>query len=343
MLLLLATLALCFFSAFLVTEYFLPFLISRMKKRNIFGVDMNKPSKPKVAEMGGICVWLGFSTGIIASIFVFSYIGWIQIDLTLLLAGFSTIAMVGFLGLIDDIVGWKNGIRQWQHALIPVFAALPLMAVNVTNPPIPLPFIGFLPAELQIPFIGAVSFGLFYSLILVPIGVTGASNAANMLAGLNGLEAGMGAIISTTFAIIAILQGKIEAAIVAVAMLGALIAFLRYNWHPAKVFGGDSLTLMIGASFATAAILGDMEKIGVMLLAIYFLELVLKARFFMQKESFGIPQKNGILKAPGYTASITHIVMRAGKFTEKQVVKIILILQAAICLVVLSLSYLKLF
>lgn len=343
MLLLLATLALCSFSALFVTNYFLPLFVLRMKKRGIVGIDMNKFSRPRVSEMGGICVWLGFSTGIIASIFVFSYLGWVKIDLTFLLAGFSTIAMVGFLGLIDDIVGWKNGIRQWQHALIPVFAALPLMAVNVTNPPISLPFLGFMPAEFQLPLVGAVSFGLFYSLILVPIGVTGASNAANMLAGLNGLEAGMGAIISLAFAAIAIMQGKIEAAIIAAAMLGALIAFLRYNWFPAKVFGGDSLTLMIGASFATAAILGDMEKIGVMLLAIYFIELVLKGRFWMQKESFGIPQKNGILKAPGYTASITHVVMRAGKFTEKQVVEIILLAQTAICIIVFSLSYLKLF
>ncbi len=338
-----ATLLLCFFSAFLVTNYFLPFLISRMRKRGIVGIDMNKLSKPKVVEMGGICVWLGFSTGILASIFVFSYLKWIEISLTFLLAGFGTIAMVGFLGVIADLVGWKNGIRQWQHALIPVFAALPLMAVKISNPPILLPFVGFVPAEYFIPFVGVVSFGLVYSLIFVPVGVTGASNATNMLAGLNGLEAGLGAIISATMMAIALSQGKIEAAIVSIAMLGALVAFLRFNWFPAKVFGGDSLTLMIGASIATAAILGDMEKIGVLLMAIYFVELVLKIRFNMQREGFGIPTKSGVLKAPNYTSSVTHVIMRMGRFTEKQVVARILLLQVAVSLLVFSLSYFKLF
>lgn len=338
-----ATLLLCLVSAFFVTNYFMPLLISRMKKRGIVGIDMNKFNKPKIAEMGGICVWLGFSTGILASIFVFSYLKWIEINLTFLLAGFATIAMVGFLGVIDDLVGWKNGIRQWQHALIPVFAALPLMAVKVTNPPIFLPFIGFVPLEYQIPFLGAVSFGLIYSLIFVPIGVTGASNAANMLAGLNGLEAGLGAIISITMGVIAVTQGQVEAAIVSIAMLGALLAFLRFNWFPAKVFGGDSLTLMIGASIATVAILGNMEKIGVLLMAIYFIELFLKSRFRMQKEGFGIPTKSGVLKAPPYTSSITRLVMRLGRFRETQVVAIILLIQTLVSVTVFSFSYFKLF
>jgi len=342
--LLIATLLLCFAAALLVTNYFLPFLISRMRKRNIVGIDMNKFKKPKIAEMGGIGVWLGFSTGILAAIFVFSYLHWIEVDLTVLLAGFATVSMVGFLGVVDDLVGWRNGIRQWQHALIPIFAALPLMAVKIANPPILLPFIGFVPAEYQLPFLGiSVSFGLIYSLIFVPIGVTGASNAANMLAGLNGLEAGLGIIITGTLAAIALSQGQIEAAIVAVAMLGALIAFLRFNWFPAKVFGGDSLTLMIGASIAATAILGDMEKIGVLLMAIYFAELFLKGRFRMQKHGFGIPSRKGILKAPGYTSSITHVIMGLGKFTEKKVVIIILGMQAIVSLLVFSFSYFKLF
>ena len=341
--LVIASLLLSFFLAFLVTTKVLPFMILRMKARRITGIDVNKYEKPKVAEMGGICVWLGFSAGIIASIFVFSYLKWIEIDLTFLLAGFTTTVMVGFLGVIDDLIGWKTGIRQWQHALIPVFAALPLMAIKASNPPIMLPFYGFVPAEYVIPFVGVVSFGLIYSLIFVPVGVTGASNAANMLAGLNGLEAGLGAIISATMLAVALTQGKMEAAIVSIAMLGALIAFLRFNWYPARVFGGDSLTLMIGASIATSAILGNIEKIGVLLLAIYFVELALKMRFNMQKEGFGIPAKDGTLHAPKQIASVTHIVMRMGNFTEKRIVEIILAMQAAVSIFVFSMSYFKLF
>ena len=344
MLALCATLLLCFAAAFLLTRRVMPFLIARMRLRGIVGIDMNKPGKKKVAEMGGVGVWIGFTTGILISIFVFTYLHLIELNLTFLLAGYATIAMVGFLGVIDDLVGWRDGIRQWQHALVPLFAALPLMAIKISNPPIKLPFFGFLPGEYLLPIAGTVSFGIIYSLFFVPVGVTGASNAANMLAGLNGLEAGLGIIINATLLAIALQLGLVEAAVIAAAMLGALAAFLIFNWHPAKIFGGDSLTLMIGAGIATVSIIGNIEKIGVLLMGLYFIELFLKARFRMQRQSFGVPRKDGTLAAPpGKAASITHLIMRRGKFTEKQVVCIILMMQALLSLAVFSVSSLKLF
>ncbi len=344
MLALIVTLIVSFIAAFAVTNRTMPFWIVRMQQRKITGVDVNKFNKPKIAEMGGVVVWLGFSTGIIFAIFCSTYLHSIELNLTFLLAGFTTIAMVGFLGVIDDLIGWKKGIRQWQHALIPLFAALPLMAVKISNPPIKLPLFGFVPAEYILPFFGVVSFGIIYSLFFVPIGVTGASNAANMLAGLNSLEAGLGSIILATLAAIAFNSAQIEALVVSIAMLGALLAFLRFNWFPAKIFGGDALTLMIGAGIATISIIGNIEKIGVLLMALYFIELFLKGRFKMQREGFGVPQRDGTIRAPpGKAASLTHFVMRLDKFTEKQVVSIILLMQLAISFIVFSLSYFGLF
>ncbi|MDD5163579.1 MAG: hypothetical protein PHD95_05215 [Candidatus ainarchaeum sp.] len=329
-------------ASFLITNYVLPLWIERMKKRGMTGKDLNKAGRPEIAELGGIPVWLGISFAIMLAIFFSTYLHWIEFNLTYLLAGFATIFLVCFLGVIDDLIGWKDGIRQWQHALIPLFAALPLMAIKIGNPAIKIPFLGLLPNEFLIPFFGLVSFGVVYSLFLVPIGVTGASNATNMLAGLNGLEAGLGAIIALTLLIISFLYGQIESTIIAAAMLGALIAFLRYNWFPARVFGGDSLTLMIGAGIATIVILGNMEKIGVLLMALFFVELLLKARYKMQVESFGIPQKNGILKAPGKkSGSLTHVIMKLGNFNEKQVVIRILAIQAAISIIVFAMFLLK--
>ena len=337
------SLALSFVCSFAIAYKVVPFIIERMKIRGICGRDMNKLQDLKVPELGGIGVLLGFSGGILAAIFMFSYLSGILLNLTLLLAGFSTVILVGFLGVIDDLIGWKDGIRQWQHALIPVFAALPLMVVKVSNPPIMIPLFGVAPAEYLLPVIGVVSFGIIYSLILVPIGVTGASNATNMLAGLNGLEAGLGAIIAATLLAVSILEGRIESAVIAAAMLGSLIAFLKFNWFPAKVFGGDSLTLMIGAGIATIVILGNMEKIGVMLMALYFVELVLKGRHKFQLEGFGVPTKEGLLQAPAKVSSLTHVVMRQGKFTEKQVVLTLLSMQAAISVLVFVVYYFKLF
>lgn len=312
--------ALTAFLSFLVCTAVTPFMIRRMKERGLVGRDMNKITKPKIPEMGGIGVIFGFCFGVMAAIFAFTYLNLISFNMTVLLAGFSTIALVGFLGIVDDIVGWKRGIEQWQHALVPLFAALPIMALNV----------GF--DTMLLPVVGVVSLGAWYSLIVVPIGVTGASNAFNMLAGLNGLETGLGILTSGTLLVIAFFYGSPEAAILLAAVLGALIAFLRFNWFPAKVFPGDSLTLMIGATLAAACIVGNMEKLGVIIMSLFFVELVLKARNRLKSECFGLPQKDGTLKAPARIGSLTHVVMRMGKFTEKQVVSIILGMQFLVCI-----------
>lgn len=311
-------LVLAVIASFAVTYMIIPFFIFRMHFRKLTGKDMNKLQKPEIAEMGGIPVIFGFAFAIMAAIFCFTYLGFAELNLTALLAAFATVILIGFLGVVDDLIGWKKGIRQWQHALVPVFAALPLMALNVGT------------TEMYIPFLGAFSFGIFYSLILVPVGVTGASNATNMLAGMNGLEAGLGIIISASAMVIAVFYGAIESAIIMAAMLGALIAFLRFNWHPAKIFPGDSLTLMVGASLAAAAIIGNMEKIAILLMILFFIELGFKARHRFQSECFGIPQKDGTLKARPEGGSLTQWVMRRGRFTEKQVVLIILGMQVVV-------------
>ncbi|RLG69392.1 MAG: hypothetical protein DRO07_02410 [Candidatus Iainarchaeum archaeon] len=325
--------ALVFLSSFFLTFASLPFLITRLRKRGLFGIDMNKYSKPKVPELGGISLVLGFSSGVMLAIFLHTYLHLIKLDLTVLLAAFSTIILIAFIGLVDDLIGWKQGIKQWQHALLPLFAALPLMAVKIDNPAIHIPFIGPLPETVFLPVFGSISFGIIYSLILVPIGITGASNATNMLAGLNGLEAGLISLILATLTAASFITNEMEAFIVALALLGAFIAFLRFNWYPARIFGGDTLTLMGGAGIASIVIIGDMEKLGVFLMLLYFIELLLKARTRFKAESFGIPQKDGTLKAPKQIGSLTHVVMRLGRFTEKQVVSILLAMQAIVCVI----------
>jgi UDP-N-acetylglucosamine--dolichyl-phosphate N-acetylglucosaminephosphotransferase len=324
-----------FITVFILT----PKVIEIMKKQGFAGKDMNKYSKPLVAELGGVPIFLGFSFGAITAIFFSTYLGF-KLDILPFLAGMLTIILMGFIGTIDDIIGWKKGIRQWQHALFPIIAALPLMAVNVNNPPISIPFLHMLPNELIL-FGITISFGLIYSLIFVPIGVTGASNATNMLAGLNGLEAGLSSLILGTLALLSILSGKPEAAVFALAMLGALIAFLKYNWFPAKIFGGDGLTLMAGATIAVVSILGDMEKAGVLLLGMFFVELYLKSKTKFQGECFGMPQKNGLLLSPKNKQSLTHYFMAISPAKEPIVVTRILFTQLIICILTLVLVFLN--
>ncbi len=325
------SIAAVFALSFAITYAITPVMIRKMAARGITGKDMNKLARPEVAEMGGISILLGVSLGIITATFISTYLGYLKADLAILFASFLTIILVGFIGVIDDLIGWRKGIRQWQHALFPLFAALPLMAVNAGT------------HDIIIPFLGSVQLGAFYSLLLVPIGITGASNAFNMLAGFNGLEAGLGIIIVSTLSVIAALYGEPEALIIGVAIVGALLAFLRYNWFPAKVFGGDSLTMMIGAGIATISIVGNMEKVGVAIIALYWIEFALKAKGKFQGESFGIPQKYGYLAPHPKGGSLTHIMMSLGNFTEVQVVRRFLALQLAISAAVFIMFYYRLF
>ena len=316
---------LVFTASFAVTFLVTPFIIKRMHLRGITGQDMNKFSKPQIAEMGGISVMFGFSMGIIISIFISTYLKLIEINLTTFLAMFMTVALIGFIGLVDDLIGWRKGIRQWQHALFPVFAALPLMAISVGD------------TNMSIPFITIVELGIFYSLIIVPLGITGASNAFNMLAGMNGLEAGLGILIISTLLFFSFISGNVEVVFFLIAMFGSIIAFLKFNWFPAKIFPGDSLTLMLGAVVASAVIIGNIEKIGVMLMTLFFVELVFKAKHNFQSHCFGIPQKDGTLKPRPEGGSLTQWIMKKGSFTEKQVTGIILGSQAIICVLTIIL------
>ena len=154
--------------AFLTVLLLAPPFIRRMHEQGLLGKDMNKLSKPPVAELGGVVVFLGFSAGIFISILLATYLQLINIDLMIVLGGFCTIAMITFIGVIDDIIGWKKGIRQWQHFIIPVIAAIPLICVYVGH------------TTMVVPILGEINFLIFYPLIIIPLAVTGASNAINI-------------------------------------------------------------------------------------------------------------------------------------------------------------------
>ena len=117
--------------------------------------------------------------------------------------------------------------------------------------------------------------GLLY-MILIPIAVSICSNLTNMLAGLNGIESGLGVISMTSLTISCIILGKYDVAIISMSMLGTLIAFLYYNKYPAKVFPGDTGTLIIGATIAAIAFIGRVKLIAFIVLLPNIIDASLK-------------------------------------------------------------------
>jgi UDP-N-acetylglucosamine--dolichyl-phosphate N-acetylglucosaminephosphotransferase len=295
----------------------MPLMIPRLKRSGISGKDRNKPDQAEVAEMGGLGIILGFGAGIVLIVFLISFTDLFDsIDLKTILAVFSTVLIASIIGILDDLID----IKQWVKALAPVFAALPLMAIKVGE------------SVINVPLMGSVDFGILYSLVLAPIGITAAANAVNMLGGFNGVEAGMGAVGTAALAIIAFRHGETASLLILLSTTGALLAFLRYNWFPAKVFIGDVGTLTIGTVIASAAIVGNFETAGIIIFLPYILEFVIKAlNRFPSRGWWGVYQ-NGKLHCPesGFKGT-GQLIMKLTQGVSERGLTLILMGIEAVC------------
>ncbi|MCG7407799.1 phospho-N-acetylmuramoyl-pentapeptide-transferase [Paenibacillus sp. ACRRX] len=115
--------------------------------------------------------------------------------------------------------------------------------------------------------------GWFYYVFVILM-MLAISNAVNFTDGLDGLLSGVSAIAFAAFAIIALQASEIAAAVCAAAMIGAVLGFLVFNAHPAKVFMGDSGSLGIGGAIAAVAILTKTELLFIIIGGIFVIEML---------------------------------------------------------------------
>ncbi|HQT45362.1 MAG TPA: UDP-N-acetylglucosamine--dolichyl-phosphate N-acetylglucosaminephosphotransferase, partial [Candidatus Micrarchaeota archaeon] len=185
---------------------------------------------------------------------------------------------------------------------------------------------------LMLPFIGPVEFGVLYPLILIPLAITVSSNLTNMLAGFNGLEAGMGIAMFAAASLIAYMRGAPDILIFTVPMMGALIAFLYFNKFPARIFIGDVGTLSIGATLAAAVIIGGFQSLGAFLVALYVLDFVIKAyNRFPSKKWWGENRNGKLYPVEGKVRGLAQLVMKlANGITEQGLVMALIGAQALV-------------
>jgi UDP-N-acetylglucosamine--dolichyl-phosphate N-acetylglucosaminephosphotransferase len=309
--------------SFLVTYAMSYKLIPRLKRFGITGHDVNKPGLPEVAEMGGFGIVAGVTAGLLLAIFIASFDS-LEFNLVNVLAAIITIHALAFIGIVDDLLD----LPQWTKAVLPLFAAIPLVAVRAAGS-----------TAINVPFVGLVDLGIFYILVLLPIGVAVASNLTNMFAGFNGMESGMGVVIFAAMSLLAIMHGSTEMALLFVAMLGALLAFLRFNWFPAKVFPGDVGNLTIGAVLASGVILGNLEMAGALMLLLYVIDFFLKAYNRFPSRNWWGEWKEGKLYAPeGRVRGFAQLVMKkANGISESSLVLFFIGLQIVVAAVVVLL------
>jgi phospho-N-acetylmuramoyl-pentapeptide-transferase len=167
-------------------------------------------------------------------------------DALTLAYGFLIVASAA-IGFIDDYLGIRQGRNRGLRARTKFLATALVGAA----------FLGLVayitPGTTALLFIGPVPYWLWYALSLAVILAT--THAVNLTDGLDGLAGGTIVPPLVVLAFIAVRQDAGSVAIVTAAVLGAVLGFLLYNRHPAKVFMGDTGSLALGAALAGAAIL----------------------------------------------------------------------------------------
>jgi len=331
--LLIVSMAVAFFTTFLIAPYFMQFL----RAGGVVGLDLHKRDRPKLPTSGGTCVALGLLAGMLSYIGLTTFLEGTAAYTTDMLAVISSVLIIMFVGFLDDLnvkahavmtkegLDIRVGFPQWAKPLLTLPAAVPLMVVNAGE------------TMMSLPFVGTVDFGLWYPLLLIPLGVVGASNAVNLLAGFNGSEGGMGMVYLLGLGAFALAKGNFAAAIFLTAF-AAVAGFIKYNWYPAKFLPGDSLTYLLGAVVASGVIVGNMEKVGAIVLAPFMVELLLKLRSKLKASSLGRLRQDGRLDPPygKNVYSLTHLLMNIRPMTEKQVTLALIAIEIAATAVAVS-------
>ncbi len=314
--------------AFSVTLLFLPWWIKYLWRINLVVKDKNKQGEPLVPISGGVIVLCGTLAGLMLFVFFRTFFSHSGTGLILdgasfaqLFATIVTIFIITLIGFIDDLFIYKSkersaGLHQWQKPLLTLAAAVPLMAINAGT------------KTMLLPFFGHVNFGSFYPLLFVPLGVVGASNMVNMWGGFNGLESGLGLIYTFSLGLYAYYHHRYIAALIALMVFASLLAFYFYNKFPAKILAGDSLTYLLGAVLASIAIVGNLEKAALIISIPFIIELILKLRGNLKKQSYGCFKNGTVHSLYPKIYSLPHFFTRTGKFTEPQIVFFMYLIEA---------------
>lgn len=311
------------FLGFLVSFLFLPFWIKRAKKEGLSGKDMHKVSKDEVAEAGGVCVIVGFMIGLLSYIAVKTFYFKSYDNIMEIFSILSVVLIVSFVGFTDDILGWKMGLNRTLRIIFLIFASLPLIVINAGQTPT------------------GTNLELIYPLLLIAVGIVGATATFNFLAGYNGLETGQGIIILASLSLVTYINGNRWLSIIGMVMVASLAAFYIFNKHPAKAFPGDIMTYSVGALIAITAVFGNIEKIAIFFFIPYILETIFKIRGKLKKESFAKVNTDGSLEMPydkiyGLEHLAIYILKKikpSKKVYEKEVVYLINAFQILIVIV----------
>jgi phospho-N-acetylmuramoyl-pentapeptide-transferase len=256
------TIIMGFLISVLISPIFIPFL-----RRLKFGQSIrdegpkSHQKKSGTPTMGGIMIILS----VIVTTLVMSYkFAEPSVEMYLLLFVMFGYGLLGFLDDFIKVVMKRNlGLTSKQKLIGQIIIAVIFYIVFKQY--------GF-SSEIRIPGTD-FSFDLGWAyVILIIFMLVGGSNAVNLTDGLDGLLSGTAAVAFGAFAVLAWNQSQYDVAIFSVAVVGAVLGFLVFNAHPAKVFMGDTGSLALGGAIVTVAILTKLEILLVLIGGVFVIE-----------------------------------------------------------------------
>jgi len=193
--------------------------------------------------------------------------------------GIAAAFLFGVIGFADDFIKiyYKRnlGLNEKQKLAGQVLVSVLFLVLAVK--------LGYVSTEIAIPFTNInLNLSWFY-IIFIAVFMVGFTNAVNLTDGLDGLAGSVTAVVTLFFTIAAILLRSYDVSYYAATLTGSLIGFLIYNYHPAKVFMGDTGSLFLGGAVCVLAILLKLELVLILVGIIYVIEafsVILQVAYF---------------------------------------------------------------
>jgi len=218
--------------AYLITFFLLPLIIRIAHDNKLYDIpDERKTHNYPVSSLGGIAIF----TGLILSLLLVSDFNNYNAELQYFIAAFF---IVFILGLIDDIFI----LKAWKK----IFGQLVVTAM--------LTFKGGLLITSLHGFLGIYSLTNFESIYISFFSILLLINSFNLLDGVDGLAGSIGLVACLLFGTFFLMNNAIPYAVLAFSICGSLLAFLVYNFPPAKIFMGDSGSTLLGLVCGVLAI-----------------------------------------------------------------------------------------
>jgi len=186
----------------------------------------------------------------------------------------------GLVGFLDDFFKLKYkrnlGLTSLQKAMLQMAVSALYLYLLYKQ--------GVMSCDLYVPFINvSVQIHPLVYIFFAMFVMVGCVNAVNLTDGIDGLCGSVSIPVMVFFTVAAVARGKLDLALLPACLTGGLVAYLFYNWHPAKVFMGDTGSLFLGGVVCALAFALDMPLILILIGFIYIVEtlsVILQVAYF---------------------------------------------------------------